>query len=154
MGSSIVSYKDTPTSADTVRGSPVVPGSHKRVLEEGESVMYSILIIKNKYLPGHFEGDVFVPGEFIYIILFCLVLALSSPIQLDILFYFTLYFILFYLFLFIFVLFSCPLFIHFVAISFLVLKKIFPRVHHELLRAPACGLQRDSLCVTRVLLRR
>ncbi len=59
VGANIVQYKEGNAE---VTGSPVVPASAKRVVEEGDSVMYSLLVIKNHYQAGHFEGDTFVAG--------------------------------------------------------------------------------------------
>jgi hypothetical protein len=47
---------------DAKKGSPVVPNSHTKVYEEGEFVLYSILILRGQYQAGTYEGDVFVPG--------------------------------------------------------------------------------------------
>jgi hypothetical protein len=45
------------------KGSPVVPESHNKVCEEGEFVMYSVLVIRGQYQAGNYEGDTFVPGS-------------------------------------------------------------------------------------------
>jgi V-type H+-transporting ATPase subunit C len=45
------------------KGSPVVPGSHIRVCQEGESVLYSVVVLRGQYEAGRFEGDTFVPGN-------------------------------------------------------------------------------------------
>ena len=50
-------------SRATKKGSPVVPGSHVKVCAEGESIMYSIVVLRGQYEAGKFEGDTFVPGN-------------------------------------------------------------------------------------------
>jgi V-type H+-transporting ATPase subunit C len=45
------------------KGSPVVPGSHVKVCQEGEYVLYSIVVLRGQYEAGKFEGDTFVPGN-------------------------------------------------------------------------------------------
>ncbi len=47
---------------DDVKGSPVIPGSRKKVFEEGENVLYAITVLKGHYSAGFFEGDVFQAG--------------------------------------------------------------------------------------------
>lgn len=79
MGSSIAAYggpdwsADTPGKADgrfgagvqrdKKKGSPVVPGSHVRVLSEGEYVLFSVTILRGQTEAGRYEGDTFVPGQ-------------------------------------------------------------------------------------------
>ncbi len=46
----------------SVKGCPVVPGSKKKVIEEGDSVMYAITILRGHYEAGYFVDDVFTPG--------------------------------------------------------------------------------------------
>lgn len=46
-----------------VQGSPVVPGSKKKVAEEGESVMYAITVLRGHYQAGYYQDDVFVAGK-------------------------------------------------------------------------------------------
>jgi V-type H+-transporting ATPase subunit C len=45
------------------RGSPVVPGSIKLVKEDGDSFLYTVVILKSQYIPGYFEDSEFVPGS-------------------------------------------------------------------------------------------
>ena len=45
------------------KGSPVVPGSHLKVLAEGDSVLYTIVVLRGQYEAGKFEGETFVPGN-------------------------------------------------------------------------------------------
>ena len=51
---------------DGKKGSPVVPGSHQKILAEGEYVMFSIAILRGQYEAGKYEGELFVPGEFFF----------------------------------------------------------------------------------------
>lgn len=44
------------------RGSPVVPGSLKKVHSDMDSILYAVTILKGQYEAGYFEGDKFVPG--------------------------------------------------------------------------------------------
>ncbi len=46
----------------SITGSPVVPGSKKKVHEEGESVMYAITVLRGHYEAGYYQDDVFTPG--------------------------------------------------------------------------------------------
>jgi V-type H+-transporting ATPase subunit C len=46
-------------------GSPVVPGSLKAVMEEGESLLYTITVLKGHSTCGNFVDDVFVPGSYV-----------------------------------------------------------------------------------------
>ncbi|RYH29997.1 hypothetical protein EON65_06665 [archaeon] len=46
-----------------VRGSPVVPGSAKVLVEEGEYAMYTMTILKGQYKAGIVADDVFTPGN-------------------------------------------------------------------------------------------
>ena len=50
---------------DKKKGSPVVPGSHVRILAEGDYVMFSITILRGQTEAGKYEGDVFVAGIYI-----------------------------------------------------------------------------------------
>ena len=52
---------------DGKKGSPVVPGSHIKVLSEGEYVMFSLTILRGQYEAGKYEGETFVPGTFQFI---------------------------------------------------------------------------------------
>lgn len=45
------------------RGSPVVPGSLKRVHQDSDCVLYAITILKGQYEAGYYEGDDFVAGN-------------------------------------------------------------------------------------------
>lgn len=58
------------TQRDKKKGSPVVPGSHFKVMAEGDYVMISITILRGQYEAGKFEGDTFVPGKAIFLPLF------------------------------------------------------------------------------------
>lgn len=44
------------------RGSPVVPGSVKKVQEDKDSILYTVTILKSQYEAGYYEGDEFQPG--------------------------------------------------------------------------------------------
>lgn len=44
------------------KGSPVVPGSLEKVMEDGDSVLYTITVLRSMYEAGYYEGDEFVPG--------------------------------------------------------------------------------------------
>lgn len=46
------------------KGSPVVPNSHKIIYEEGESILYSVVILKGHYSAGNFKDDVFINGNY------------------------------------------------------------------------------------------
>jgi len=48
-----------------VSGSPIVPGSHKRVLQQGEHFLYSIVVLKGQYEAGYLEDDEFHPGNYV-----------------------------------------------------------------------------------------
>lgn len=43
--------------ADSTKGSPVVPGSSRKLLEEGEASIYTVTILKGKYQPGFMDDD-------------------------------------------------------------------------------------------------
>jgi len=45
------------------RGSPVVPGSLKKVHSDAESSLYAVTILKGQYESGYYEGDEFVAGS-------------------------------------------------------------------------------------------
>ena len=78
LGSEIASFggpdwsSDTPgqndgkygagTGRDKMKGSPVVPESHHRLLAEGDYVMYSVTVLRGHSEAGRFEGETFVPG--------------------------------------------------------------------------------------------
>lgn len=48
-----------------VKGSPIVPGSHKKVFEDSESVLYSIVVLRGHYQSGEYDKeDNFVNGVF------------------------------------------------------------------------------------------
>jgi len=44
------------------RGSPVVPGSLQLVMEDDDSALYAVTILKSQYEAGYYEGDEFQPG--------------------------------------------------------------------------------------------
>eukprot|EP00816_Leptocylindrus_hargravesii_P013843 CAMPEP_0196806642 /NCGR_PEP_ID=MMETSP1362-20130617/6550_1 /TAXON_ID=163516 /ORGANISM="Leptocylindrus danicus, Strain CCMP1856" /LENGTH=425 /DNA_ID=CAMNT_0042180221 /DNA_START=45 /DNA_END=1322 /DNA_ORIENTATION=- len=44
------------------RGSPVVPGSLSEVMEDGDSALYAVTILKSQYEAGYYEGEEFQPG--------------------------------------------------------------------------------------------
>lgn len=49
-----------------VRGSPVVPGSSRKLLEEGDSMLYTVTVLKGQYQPGRVDKDGgFEPGSVI-----------------------------------------------------------------------------------------
>mmetsp|Transcript_21444 Transcript_21444/g.19515 ORF Transcript_21444/g.19515 Transcript_21444/m.19515 type:complete len:436 (+) Transcript_21444:62-1369(+) len=48
-----------------IKDSPVVPGSKNKVLEEGDSVLYTITILKGHYSAGRFVDDIFQAGTFV-----------------------------------------------------------------------------------------
>jgi V-type H+-transporting ATPase subunit C len=45
-----------------VRGSPVVPGSMKKVHSDEDSILYAVTILKGQYEAGYYENDVFHAG--------------------------------------------------------------------------------------------
>jgi len=49
-----------------VKGSPVVPGSAKKLIEEGDAVMFVITILRGQYQAGIFVDNVFTPGKFLF----------------------------------------------------------------------------------------
>jgi V-type H+-transporting ATPase subunit C len=64
VGNNIVEYRTGDSLTSPIeKGSPVVPGSAKKIFEEGENCMYSLVIIKYQYTSGHYEEDTFVPGK-------------------------------------------------------------------------------------------
>jgi V-type H+-transporting ATPase subunit C len=50
----------------SVKGSPVVPGSLKRIFEEGEFVLYAVTVLRGHYTAGYFEGETFIQGNSTY----------------------------------------------------------------------------------------
>jgi V-type H+-transporting ATPase subunit C len=44
------------------RGSPVIPGSLKKIHSDGDSILYTVTILKGQYESGYYEGDKFVDG--------------------------------------------------------------------------------------------
>lgn len=46
-------------------GSPVVPGSAKKVLQEGEHLLYTVVVLKGQYEAGYMEDGVFQQGNFV-----------------------------------------------------------------------------------------
>jgi V-type H+-transporting ATPase subunit C len=47
----------------SVKGSPVVPGSAKKVLEEGDSALYAVTILRGHYQAGVLVDETFTPGS-------------------------------------------------------------------------------------------
>lgn len=45
-----------------VKGSPVVPGSSQKVLEEGEQVLYTVTVLRGQYQAGFHDGEQFQAG--------------------------------------------------------------------------------------------
>ena len=41
----------------------MVPGSHVRILAEGDYVMFSVTVLRGQTEAGKYEGDVFVAGN-------------------------------------------------------------------------------------------
>ncbi|CAM9625700.1 unnamed protein product [Scytosiphon promiscuus] len=50
------------SSRGVVKGSPVVPGSSQRVLEEGDQVLYTVTILRGQYQAGFHDGEQFQAG--------------------------------------------------------------------------------------------
>lgn len=48
-----------------VKGSPVVPGSAKRMVEEGDWVLFALTILRGQYQAGIFVDDVFTAGRYV-----------------------------------------------------------------------------------------
>ena len=48
-----------------VRGSPVVPGSIKKVHSDDDSILYAVTILKGQYQAGHYENNEFQQGVFV-----------------------------------------------------------------------------------------
>mmetsp|Transcript_17350 Transcript_17350/g.37463 ORF Transcript_17350/g.37463 Transcript_17350/m.37463 type:complete len:424 (-) Transcript_17350:240-1511(-) len=44
------------------KGSPVVPGSLEKVMEDSDSILYTITVLRSMYEAGYYEGKEFVPG--------------------------------------------------------------------------------------------
>jgi len=44
------------------KGSPVVPGSLEKVMEDNDSVLYTVTVLKGMYEAGYYEGEEFVAG--------------------------------------------------------------------------------------------
>lgn len=44
------------------KGSPVVPGSLTKVMEDSDSILYTITVLKGMYEAGYYEGEEFVHG--------------------------------------------------------------------------------------------
>uniref|UniRef100_K3WZ14 V-type proton ATPase subunit C n=1 Tax=Globisporangium ultimum (strain ATCC 200006 / CBS 805.95 / DAOM BR144) TaxID=431595 RepID=K3WZ14_GLOUD len=40
-----------------VRGSPVVPGSSRKILEEGDALLYTVTVLKGQYQPGRIDKE-------------------------------------------------------------------------------------------------
>ncbi|GMH79190.1 hypothetical protein TrVE_jg13366 [Triparma verrucosa] len=62
IGSDLVSYGPS-GSRDSSKGSPCVPGSAKCVLEDFESSLFTLTILKSQYTSGHYEGTSFKSGS-------------------------------------------------------------------------------------------
>lgn len=50
---------------NSVKGSPVVPGSKKKIIEEGDMILYAVTVLRGHYESGYFVDDVFTPGKFV-----------------------------------------------------------------------------------------
>lgn len=48
----------------TLTGSPVVPNSTMKILEDGEYVVYTVTILAGQYEAGCMDGDTFSPGNY------------------------------------------------------------------------------------------
>ena len=48
-----------------ITGSPIVPHSAKKILEEGEQVLYTVTTLKGHYIAGEFIDDVFNQGVYV-----------------------------------------------------------------------------------------
>ena len=48
---------------NSVKGSPVVPGSKKKIIEEGDMILYAVTVLRGHYESGYFVDDVFTPGR-------------------------------------------------------------------------------------------
>jgi len=44
------------------KGSPVVPGSLKKVMEDNDSALYTVTVLRSMYEAGYYEGQEFVAG--------------------------------------------------------------------------------------------
>lgn len=44
------------------KGSPIVPGSLTKVMEDSDSILYTITVLKGMYEAGYYEGEEFVHG--------------------------------------------------------------------------------------------
>lgn len=44
------------------KGSPVVPGSLKKVMEDNDSVLYTVTVLRSMYEAGYYEGQEFIAG--------------------------------------------------------------------------------------------
>eukprot|EP01084_Bolivina_argentea_P193415 331828_1 len=50
------------TERESTRGSPVVPASSVKILEDDETALYTVTILKGQYQAGFYDGDQFQPG--------------------------------------------------------------------------------------------
>jgi hypothetical protein len=50
----------------SVKGSPVVPNSLKKVYEEGDLVMFCVTVLRGHYQAGQFVDNEFVPGFILF----------------------------------------------------------------------------------------
>jgi len=44
------------------KGSPVVPGSLEKVMEDNDSILYTVTVLRSMYEAGYYEGEEFVAG--------------------------------------------------------------------------------------------
>lgn len=46
-----------------MKGSPVVPNSLKKIVEEGDSVMFAVTVLRGHYEAGYYVDDTFTTGK-------------------------------------------------------------------------------------------
>ncbi|KDO34219.1 hypothetical protein SPRG_01434 [Saprolegnia parasitica CBS 223.65] len=56
IGNDIAEYGPK-QSRGSLKGSPVVPGSSRKLIEEGDSTLYTVTILKGQYQSGSFDND-------------------------------------------------------------------------------------------------
>eukprot|EP00611_Tribonema_gayanum_P032136 TRINITY_DN946_c0_g1_i3.p1 TRINITY_DN946_c0_g1~~TRINITY_DN946_c0_g1_i3.p1 ORF type:complete len:444 (-),score=205.05 TRINITY_DN946_c0_g1_i3:383-1714(-) len=44
------------------KGSPVIPGSTVKIMEDGDACLYTVTVLKGQYQAGFFDGEQFQPG--------------------------------------------------------------------------------------------
>lgn len=44
------------------KGSPVVPGSLEKVMEDNDSILYTVTVLRSMYEAGYYEGEEFIAG--------------------------------------------------------------------------------------------